>query len=245
LQTLPITLSIDIENAITTIGNIRTVILGREIPAAELRALERSMSITHDIVNKIFKAFAFNDPVLNRLCYRNTRDYNSYGYFINPDLHHLYEFIIRLDADSVLDLGCGACIALEIVRVQIDSLHSKKVKFGGIEIEAPLIKLAHAMFPDTYSIEQADLMKLERRQIEKYDIIYLWEPIYNEEAAGVFVDQLVGLLHVNQTIVMKPNGSIAGHLVKHPKITELNTGRQALALFHLKDPDNLKRQNAR
>ncbi len=220
--------------SITFVPDARKIGLGPELPADELLALEKSMALTHDIVNKVFKTFAFNDPVLNRLCYRNTRDHKSYGYFINPLLHELYELIVRLKAGSLLDLGCGACIALEIVRRNMDASGREKVRFGGIEIEAPLINLAHKMFPDTYSITQADLMNLERHQVETYDILYMWEPIYDNDAAGKFVDLLVSLMHANQTIILKPNGNIATHLSVHPKVSEVKMEGRSLALFHLK-----------
>jgi len=211
---------------------LRTVMLGPEIPENEMAALERSMSIAKDIANKVFKSFAFTDAGLNRVSYRHTQQGNSYGYYISPLLHQLYALIVRLGANSVLDLGCGACIALEIVRQHLAHNHTKSVKFGGIEVEADLIKQAHAMFPNTYAITHADLMKIERKHIAQYDILYMWEPIYTYAAARDFVDNLAGLLHVNQTIILKPQGCISEYLAKHPNITELKVKGQELALFH-------------
>ena len=211
----------------------RRTVLGPEIPPAEFHALERAVSITHDVVSKVFKAFAFNDPVLNRLCYRNTRDHKSYGYFIGSSLHQLCEYIARLGARSVLDLGCGACVALEIVRRHLPAITERQVSFGGIEIEMPLIKLANEMFPGTYSIKQTDLLKIERQHIASYDILYMWEPISNEDAARLFIERLVNMLHPDQTIVLHPNGRITAMLSAHPQVAQLTVANRELVMVHL------------
>lgn len=142
------------------------------------------------------------------------KEANEYGYIINSNLIHLCETIKKLQIKSLMDLGCGMGILMKGILDVFPGL-----KIGGIDNEVLLIKVAESITQRHTKInfEVGDLTDMKDLGIDKYEALYFYEPIINEEQIKKFVSELEKYTVKGQYLIYISAGRIRMYLEKCPK----------------------------
>ena len=146
--------------------------------------------------------------------------HKSYGYYISEDyiIPHIYEWMLRLNCKSFLDLGCGMNLLSNMLKQINEYFSNSEIKFSGIEKNAKLIEYSKTFFGDCIGVKEGDLLKITKEDVAHADVLYMYEPIFNKKLAKKFVNRLVRMINYDQTIILNSTGNIKGFLNKHPNI---------------------------
>jgi len=215
---------------------MRTIKLGRELSTKNKTDIYNFLSALNEVnipMEKLLKAGRI--PEIKNACYNLVDGENAYGYYLSSNtLPKVYEILKRLNCKSFLDLGCGMNLTTNMLYIT-DLFFNKKspIKFSGIERDKTLIEFSRLFFDDIPVIE-ADLMNISSKDIEHADVLYMYEPIYNEQMIRSFVDNLVNIMNFNQTILLKSAGDIEDVLRDRADIKEIVIENCPLKIFHKK-----------
>ena len=227
---------------------MRTVKLGKDLSTKKKTDIYNFLSALNEI-NSPMEILLKQDMLaeVKGSCYNLVNDSNSYGYYLSSNtLPKLYELLKRLNCKSFIDLGCGMNLTTNMLYIT-DCFFAKKlnkktensrwydntIKFSGIERDKTLIKFSRLFFEDIPVVE-ADLMSISTKDIKHADVIYMYEPIYNEEMVLSFVDNLVNIMNFNQTILLKSTGPIEDALRNRADIKEIVVKSCPLKVFYKK-----------
>lgn len=140
----------------------------------------------------------------------------EYGYYFNPGhVVPLLELLNKLKITQLIDFGSGVGILLKILAHIKNNLY-----VIGLENEKEFVKRAlvqtHNRDIITLSKESLDTFidEHERWNEKSKTVIYFWEPIFNEDKAKEFVDNLVKITRPNQIIIYNQSGGIGYHMRK-------------------------------
>lgn len=146
------------------------------------------------------------------------KDNSEYGYYINQDFSRLAEILQVYKVKHLVDLGSGSGILLYVL-----SRYLYYTKFTGYEIEETLINFSNLYLKSRrITTYKKDLLKLTKKDLENFDCLYFWEPIYNKDLAKVFVNRLVTSMYPGQLIIYKCSGSILTHLIDSKAFSKIS-----------------------
>lgn len=142
------------------------------------------------------------------------KESKEYGYIINSNLAHLCETVKKLQIKSLMDLGCGMGILMKGILDVFPGL-----KIGGIDNEVLLTKIAESITQchTKTSFEVGDLTDMKDLGIDKYEALYFYEPIINEEQVKKFVSELEKYTVKGQYLIYICSGKIRYYLDKCSK----------------------------
>lgn len=145
-------------------------------------------------------------------------NYSEYGYYFNSGhVMPLHELLNKLKITQLIDFGSGVGILLFI----LSHLNKNRgLTVIGLENEIQFVKRAlvetHNKNIITLPKETLDrfIDEHKRWNVKSKTAIYFWEPIYAEDKAKEFVDNLVKITRPNQIIIYNQSGRIGYHMRK-------------------------------
>lgn len=146
---------------------------------------------------------------------KNNKD--EFGYYFNNNIHEVIIFMKLLKLTSVLELGAGAGLAMNLF--EIFGFQAK-----GFEIEDELIKEYSILFArNRSSIIKKDILTLTKPDFKidskPASIIYLWEPFSSSSLQKQFAELLVSKMYKGQYLAYRFE-SMASHQVLDKEIHE-------------------------
>ena len=206
----------------------RTIKL-KELSAEDSRKISKELYAHVNIADVILRALLPFTFTLSEICNKPVGDNEEmFGYYLTRCVDRVYFCLQMLGAKSMVDLGCGMGIMIRILQ----EYGGSDIKYGGIELNQALCKVCRQMTLYDTKIKNKNLLDLTKDDVEKYDTLYMWEPIKDRKMGLQFVNNLVPLLHPNQTIILNSAGHIIEHLRKHEEIKEVKGNNIPLTMFH-------------
>ncbi len=153
--------------------------------------------------------FAFRYKIKNNNIDYTIKKNGEFGYYPNDNIIPIIKYIEKNDIKSFLDLGSGCGIFLKVLN------QFTNVKVMGYEIEKKLVDLSNLFQVPTL---KKNIITLKKEDIQDYQVIYFWEPLYKKELAEKFANNLVNILSKDQIIIYKPSGTIGMYLEKTGKL---------------------------
>ncbi len=154
---------------------------------------------------------------LKNICYRGKggeqpNNEPEYGYYISSPyvIIRVAELVEQLNIRNIIDLGCGAGIAMSVLRILCG--RQRGINTYGIDNEPVLIKYAQHLMSSAWV---GDLLKLQRPALEGMHAIYFWEPMRTKEHGDLFVDALMGAVIPGQYIIYCSSGGIGTSLLRY------------------------------
>ena len=146
---------------------------------------------------------------------------NKKGFIINNDvvIPDIYQWMLRLDCKSFLDLGSGVSVLTNILKQINEFLCNSEIKFSGIEEDEKLIEFSKILYPGI-STKKGNILKIKKEDIKKVDILYMYEPILSykgEKFVKKFINKLIKIMNYDQTIILNSVSNIE-FLRNHPNI---------------------------
>ena len=93
--------------------------------------------------------------------------HKSYGYYISEDhvIPHIYEWMLRLNCKSFIDLGSGMSLLTNILKQMNEFFSNSEIKFSGIEKNTKLIEYSRMFFGNSIDVKEGDLLKIKKKWI--------------------------------------------------------------------------------
>lgn len=199
----------------------------------QINNYNRSLDILIDFYKKLYQKYDKNGHYINDQIHYNPKregkNKGQWGYYINYAIGELLYTLDALKAKSILDLGSGSGILL----YYIYKYSIPRIDIMGYEIEQRLITIANKIIPN--KTKKKNILTLRKSDIEKYDVIYFWEPLADRELAKKFVDNLTKIINKNQTIIYYPSGSILEHFYETKKYDITRSEVGPYRIIKLKD----------
>lgn len=146
----------------------------------------------------------------------------QYGYYGWVSPGSVYLSMLKYRCKSLLDLGSGAGILMAAIK----SVAPYEWKLAGYEIEQKLINQAKKICPWGKHLNK-DILTLTTKDIEKYDMIYFWEPFVDSQLSKRFVENLSAIIPPGKYIHYVSAGNIGTHLRTCKNIVELRDGEMS------------------
>lgn len=138
------------------------------------------------------------------------KENGEWGYYISHNPFAIIYYMQQNNLKSIVDLGSGAGILLQILRGYGFSIK-------GFEIEDSLIKVATKLLGKNIT-HKKDILTLTEEDVKDSEVLYFWEPVAEDELAKKFVENLVNILSPTQTVLYYSSGAIARYLESSPKM---------------------------
>lgn len=122
--------------------------------------------------------------------YRNAYPYIPQHYFIK-----IIDLLETLEINSFVDMGCGIPIIPYLVK-----LYYPHMECAGVEVRKEMMQKVLG-FRRGVEIIIADMLKLPKKTIQKYDCIYMYNPIANPELMEQFCKKLIKEARAGQYIL--------------------------------------------
>jgi len=180
-----------------------------------------------DSLIQLYRAFrtkCMNGSITNKVDYQVKKN-GEYGYYPNTHIIPIIKYIEENDIKSILDLGSGSGIFLKLLNQYTN------VEVMGYENEKKLVDLSNRFKVPTL---KKNIITLKKQDIQDYQVIYFWEPLYDNKLAQKFANNLVNILSKDQIIIYKGAGSI-GHYLDLTKKLDIVDIIEGYTLYKLKE----------
>lgn len=131
----------------------------------------------------------------------------QFGYYHNTRCAELYFFMKKHKKKRICDLGSGAGVLLQTIKTINWNIIVK-----GFEIEKSLVEYSNTY--NNFRTLEKDILTLTKEDLKDQEIIYFWEPLYEDGLAKKFAENLGKVLTKGQLIVYYQSGRIGDHLKK-------------------------------
>lgn len=184
-----------------------------------------SRMIYNHIQSLIFLYAAFRSKIKDNKIDYTVKKNGEFGYYCNTNIIPVIKYIETNDIKSVLDLGSGCGIFLKVLKQYTN------IEIMGYEIDNILVNLANKFHVPTL---KKNIITLKKSDIEKYQLIYFWEPLADDELAKKFANNLVKILSKDQIIIYKCAASIGKYLEQTKKLDSVDI-IEGYTLYKLKE----------
>ena len=124
----------------------------------------------------------------------------TWEYSINHDFNEVLQWMEANNKSSILDLGAGIGDVLLQAK-------SAGLKVKGYENDSSL--LSEKVVDE---IEEKDILKLYKKDLEGYEVIYCWEPFKNPVFTKGFLERTFSKLHKGQVLIYRAQKHMPGSL---------------------------------
>lgn len=173
-----------------------------------------------EMVYDRFSAFAAKTTDLTQVVHTpKGKNGSEWGYYVSHNIGRLAVLLKKNKIKSFIDLGCGAGVLLRVLTMYIPYISVR-----GIDNEEKLVSYCNRFM--AHSAKQGNILSLKREDVERYQVIYFYEPLRSEKLAQQFVENLSKIVTEGQHILYFPAGSIGKFLseAKNVKRINRNTG---------------------
>lgn len=175
--------------------------------------------------------WSFRDSPRLKLITTGVTDGN-WNYIISNHWAKVYIMAHQLGANSFLDLGSGAGFGMLVCKTVGKTLSHREIQWNGVERYPELAEIA---LKSQIHTKEGDILKLTKKDIEKYDCLHMYEPAAERENAEKMVNHIVSIMSPHQTVLMVSTGNMAHYFKNHADIDVYNRhiDYQAVNIYRL------------
>lgn len=175
--------------------------------SAEKKSYKKLMNINTSLMSKI--GYTLYEDIYTT---QKGEGRKEFGYYHSEGAAlDIAELTDLLKLNSVCDLGCGGGLLL----AELNALRPN-LKLLGYDNERRWLNFAERMLGVT-DVKELDLLKITKKDIKGFDLLYLWEPLRDDTLAKIFASKLESAMHKGQILLYRCSGTIGFHLFKNNK----------------------------